>query len=234
MDVRQVLRGYVGSPSYKADEVWIAGRSYAARALDSNQLDLLVEDLESIANQQSNPFVANMIARNSPRIFDLVRVVNHETKQGYMGAAARGNALVLNPLRMGDVSITHGWQVNVAATGAATWIATSTTNIDMLVSSLPVLGHIYLGFVDAVEVPKVSTIQLVKNGDTWPEEVLPLGWRQGFGTNSTPTYELKQPWIIPPSESYYIPVRYDRVGDDHLQPVAFTVKRATDIIAALA
>jgi len=234
MDVRQVLRGYVGSPSYKADEVWIAGRSYAARALDSNQLDLLVEDLESIAAQQSNPFIANMIARNCPRIFDLVRVVNHETKQGYGGAAARGNALTLNPLRMGDVSITHGWQVNITATGAATWIASSTTNIDMLVSSLPVLGHIYLGFIDAVEVPKVSTVQLVKNGDTWPEEVLAFDWRQGFGTNNTPTHELRQPWIMPPSESYYIPVRYDRVGDDHLMPIAFTVKRATDIIAALA
>lgn len=234
LDVATVLRSYTRSPSYKTNEVWIAGRTYDAKDLDASELNLLIEDLESLATQQSNPFVANMIARNSPRILDLVRVVNKETKQGYGGAGARGNQLVVNPLRQADVSITHGWQVAITATGAATWIGTSAATISMVVSSLPVIGHIYLGFIDPVEVPKAETVQFVKGGDSWPEEVMTFNWRQGFGVINTPTHELRQPWTIPPSEVYYIPVRYNRVGDDRLEPIAFVVKRATDILAAIA
>ena len=235
-DVKTVLAAYVHSASYKAGEVKIAGRSYTARDLSADELKYLTEDLESLAEQQSNPLVANMIARNSPRILDLVRVVNAQSgcQQGYGGAGARGNALVVNPLRQGDVTITHGWQVAITAIGATTWIGSSTSTIAMTVSSLPVLGHIYLGFVDPIEVPKVDAVQLVKNGDPWPEEVLVFNWRHGFGSHSTPVHELKQPWIVPPGENYYIPLRYNRVGDDRLEPIAFTVKRASDILTALA
>ena len=59
-------------------------------------------------------------------------------------------------------------------------------------------------------------------------------WRQTFGSNRTPTHELKQTWTIPPGENYYIAANYFLTGDDKCQPIGFAVGRSTDILAALA
>lgn len=242
MKASEVLRAYV----QVKDTVYIQGKPMSALDLTPDGLLILAQELDTFCDIEQNPVVADIIARGAPRILDAVRMVNYETKNGYEGAAARGPALVVNPMQPGDLLkydaatsalSTDGkadWLESKTARGAAAWSGTSTYTNQMLVSSLPVLAHIYLGFVNPIEVPKVNKIQLIKDGDAWPEEVFTWNWRQTFGNNLTPTYELKQPWILPPGRSYYIAAYYPITGDDLLQPIGFTVKRATDIIAALA
>jgi len=234
----QVLDRYVARMT--PNKVFIADKEYGATDISKDELTILKEELDAFVDIDQNPTLARMIARGAPRILDAIRLVNYETKQGFGGAASRGHSLVLNPLVVADIYTAGSatakttWLTTVTSTGAANWSGDETNVNPMLVSSLPVLCHVYLGFINPIEVPKVNMIQIVKNGTSWAREYIQWDWRQTFGDNRTPTYELKQPWIIPPGEHYYIPVNYFLTGDDRLEPVAFTVKRATDIISALA
>jgi hypothetical protein len=241
---RQMLKQYYEDHGnkfgYMKDNVTIMGKNKSAKDIGWEQIEILAEELDTVINRDQNPTVAGIIARGAPRILDAVRLVNYETKNGYMGAAARGHELVANPMGVNDCSsATSGatakttWLNTITSVGGADYIGTDSYDVQMLVSSLPVLAHVYLGFIDPVEVPKVSRVQLVKNNDAWPQEY--IAWlRDTFGNNATPVYELKQPWIIPPGEEYFIPAYYYLTGDDKLQPIGFTVKRATDIIGLLA
>lgn len=234
----EVLDRYVRT-QMKKGEVSIAGKKYSALDIIPDELEILKEELDAFIDEQ-NPAVARIIVRGAPRILDAIRLVNYESKQGFKGAAARGHSLVLNPLIVADIytagaaSAKTSWLVAVTTAGAANWSGDSTNVNNMLVSSLPVLCHVYLGFINPIAVPKSNMIQLIKNGDPMVRECLQWDWRDTFGDNRTPTYELKQPWTIPPGEQYYIAASYFLTGDDKIEPIAFTVKRATDIIAALA
>lgn len=238
----EVLNRYRASPQYSPNTVYIAGKSYKALDIPAEDFEILKQELDAFVDEAQDPVLARMVARGSPRILDGIRLVNDASKNGFKGAAARAMELLFNPLIVADINAAGAatakttWLTTVNATGAANWSGSSAAaNLNnMLVSSLPVLCHVYLGFINPIEIPKVNMLQLVKNGDAMAREYLPYNWRQTFGANRVPTYELKQPWIIPPGENYYIPVNYYLTGDDKLEPIAFTVRRATDIIAALA
>lgn len=237
LKVEEVLDNYIKSSQYTSNKVVIAGKEYTAKDLDENDYNIFREEMVVLTLRQSNIQIADAIARASPRLLDAVRMVNGQSGagQGFKGAGARGDQLLINPLRVGDVSRTT-WLVTITAAGAATWIGASgaANDIDMLVSSLPVLSHVYIGFTDPIASPKIDTVQFVKDSDAYVEEVLQFGWRESFNENENPFHELRTPWVAPPQSSYYIPVRYFITGEDLFQPVAFAVKRARDVIAALA
>lgn len=247
MSVRDVLQQYIrgrldGQP-YTPNSVYIGDT--AASALDPPEEDfsIFVAEMEVMQKRQRHAMVADIIARNAPRLWDLVRMVNQNTKQGFRGAGARGDRLLFNPLEPRDLgragsfpgtSPPDSWLQVPATVGAARlWPPTSGT-IDLTVSSLAVLGHVYFGFVDPVAVPKVNIVQLVLDSDPWPEETLDWEWRESYGHTETPVYELKQPWVIRPGASYRISVRNYITGEDRLTPIGFSVKRAREIIASLA
>ena len=246
----EVLKAYVANPRlYTANKVWVRGEVQSALDISADGLAILGQELDAYADVARNPVMAEIIARGAPRILDAVRMVNYESKNGYGGAGARGHELLVNPIGVNDIlkynagtttlstdskATGENWLRTLAAAAAAAYSGTSTYNNLMLVSSLPVVSHVYLGWVNPIEVPKVERIQLIKDGDPWAPEVFVWQWRDTFGANRVPTYEQKQPWVIPPGRAYYIAVDYYITGDDKLQPIAFAVKRATDILAALA
>jgi hypothetical protein len=148
--------------------------------------------------------------------------------------------LCSNPLVPGDLKAANSssaktnWLTTITTAAATFYSGDSSNTNNMTVSSLPVLAHVWLGLVNNIEVPKMDRVQLIKNGDPWTYEVLTYSWRENLGAFKTPVYELKQPWIIPPGEKYYVACQYIITGDDKTYPIAFAIKRATDIIAALA
>lgn len=248
----EVLERYVAGVlgAYERDAVYIKGEKQSALDISADDLAILGQELDAFADIERNPVVAAIIARGAPRILDAVRMVNYETKNGYKGAGARGHELVVNPIGVNDLleanpataglaadskgAAAENWLITVTSAAAACYSGDATYNNQMLVSSLPVLSHVFLGWVNPIEVPKAEMIQLIKDGDPWTPENFTWQWRDTFGDNRVPTYEQKQPWVIPPGRSYYIAVDYYITGDDKLQPIGFTVKRATDIITALA
>jgi hypothetical protein len=237
------VRGQLPGQPYTRDSVSIGGKPISALDPDPNDFEIFRAELAVLSKRQRNPMVADIIARNAPRLWDAVRMVNSNTKLGFGGASARGGRLLFNPLEPRDLGRAGGfpgtappdsWLQVPATVGAARlWPPTSGT-IDMTISSLPVLSHVYFGFVNPVANPKVNNIQLVLDADPWPEEILDWDWREGYGDNETPVYELKNPWVIRPGASYRISVRNYITGEDRLTPIGFSVKRALDIIASLA
>lgn len=244
--VEDVLRTYrsgglQGQP-YIADKVVVAGKEYGALEPPAADFDTFVAEMTIITKRNRNPMVADIIARNSPRLWDLVRMVNANTKVGYGGAAARGDRLLFNPLEPRDLGSAGGfpgttppttWYRSVTAIGGRRLWPDANT-IDLTISSLAVLGHVYFGFVNPVAVPKANIIQLVLDGDAWAEEGLDWEWRESYGDTETPVYELKMPWVIRPGASYRINTRDYISGDERLIPIGFSVKRGRDIIASLA
>lgn len=247
LSVDQVLNAYVsgrlqGQP-YVHNSVKIAGNPVAGLDPSAEDFATFVGEMVVMAKRQRNPMVGDIIARNSPRLWDLVRLVNATTKQGYGGGSSRGDKLLFNPLEPRDLGRAGGfpstappdsWLQVPATVGAARLWPPGSGTITLTISSLPVLGHVYFGFVDPIAVPKVNNIQLVLDSDAWPEEILDWEWREAYGDMETPVYELKQPWMIRPGASYRISVRNYITGEDRLTPIGFSVKRASDIIASLA
>lgn len=241
-----VINRYRNTPAYGKNVVYIGGKTVAALDIEEREIKTLAQEIDTFVDWDSAPRIAAMVVRAAPRILDAVRMVNEHTRSGYGGAAGRGNQLIAQPMQLFDIlrynpsSTAVGtypmttWLRQPTSTGASAWSGTSTYTNPMIVSSLPYLSHVYVGFIDAVEVPKVNKIQIIKDGDPYPVENPNFEWRGTFGDNMVPTHELLQPWIIPPTSAYYIAVNYYAVGDDKLQPIAFTVKRATDVLSAIA
>ena len=241
--LRRYKQGGIPGMQYQPNVITIGPKTYSAQDTDPGDFETFVQEMAIITKRQRHPMVADILARGAPRLWDLVRMVNHETKNGYGGIASRGDKLVINPLEVRDLGRAGGfpgtaapndWLETPTALGPARlWPPTSGT-IDLTISSLAVLGHVYFGFVDPVPDPKVSGIQLILDSDPWPEEVVDWNWREATGDNENPVYELRAPWLLRNGASYRVNVRYYTTGEDRLQPIGFSVKRARDIIASLA
>jgi hypothetical protein len=240
-----IIKRYISSGAYKPGTVFIGNKTWAVTDLSKDECELLASEIDTFVDWDTAPRIASMVVRAAPRILDAVRLVNAQTNQGYGGAAGRGQQLIAQPLQLFDLlraapsSTVVGtypmlsWLVSKASTGAIAWSGTSTYNNTMVVDSLPYLAHIFIGFIDTIEVPKINKIQIVKDGDTYPVENPNFEWRGTFGDNMVPCHELLQPWIIPPASKYYIGVNWYAVGDDKLQPIGFAIKRATDVLSAI-
>ena len=245
--VEDVLRAYksgtLPAQPYAAESVTVAGKDYAASEPGQEDFEIFVSEMTVITKRQRHALVADIIARNSPRLWDAVRMVNSNTKVGYGGAGARGDRLLFNPLETRDLGRAGGfpgttppdtWFRSVTAVGGARLWPPSSGTIDLTIGSLPVLSHVYFGFMNPTAVPKSNILQLVLDSDAWAEEVADWEWREAYGDTETPVYELKNPWVIRPGASYRINVRDYTTGDDRPIPIGFSVKRGRDIIASLA
>jgi len=242
-----IIKRYINTAggAYKPGFVFIGSKSWAVTDISKDECELLAQEIDTFVDWETSPRVASMVVRAAPRILDAVRLVNANTKQGYGGAAGRGMQLIAQPLQLFDLlKATPGstdvtsypmttWLVNKTAAGVSNWSGQAAYCNTMVVSSLPYMAHVFVGFIDSIEVPKVNKIQIVKDGDTYPIENPNFEWRGQFGSFAVPTHELLQPWIIPPSSKYYIGAYYYATGDDKMQPIGFAIKRATDVLSAM-
>lgn len=219
-----------------ADTVIIAGASFNAADPPEADLQVFIDEMMIMTKRLRHPMVADIMARLAPFVWDAVRLVNLSTKQGYGGAGGRGDKLVVNPFTLRDTGSGGGfpgtnplttWIVNRTASGAARLFPAASTT-DMLLSSLPQLAHVIGGFINPVGAPISESVQLIYD-DPWAEEIFDWEYREGFGDQEVPIYELKQPWLIRPGGSYRVNLRYSITGQDKTQPIGFTVKRASDL-----
>lgn len=240
--VEAILEGYKRSAT--RNSVILGTRSYSALdPPDTPDWQIFKEEVKAIVRRQRNVRIADMIARRAPFAWDVVRMVNWNTKNGFRGSYARGDQLALNVLEDRDfgraggfpgTSPPTGWFVSVATSGGTRLWPPTSGSVVLTVSSLPVIGHTIFGFMDPVAVPKVSTVQLVLDSDPWTEEVVDFEYRDSQGDSEAPLYELRTPWVIRPGASYRVSVRYYLTGDDKLTPIGFSVKRAVETIASIA
>jgi len=218
------------------DKVSIGDETFGALNPSRDDFMIFVEEMEILTRQARNPYIADIIARGAGFVWDAVRLTNEQTTGGYKGATSRGTPLAVNPFTLRDTGSAGGypgtnplstWTIVRTVTGAAR-LFPAANNVDMLISSLSVMSHVILGWVNTVPVPKTQSVQLQQT-DPWMEEFFNWTWQKESGEQVVNVYENKQPWITRPGNSYRVNVRYDRTGQDELQPIGFTVMRGQDI-----
>jgi len=217
---------YVEIKDYPEETKPIAGKEEKLGELSSEDVEIFVRELDALVQEEQHPIIRRIIAVNGPNILDIIRTVQYETKAGFKGAYARGNELTLllaYPSVFGWSS--NSWLKNYTSTGATDWIGSSSSTIDTGERG----GHIWLALFDPIDVPKIGAVQLNKDGDNFVIETLGLNYK--IKTDILPVHILREPWLFPPRHTYYVRVRVDITGDDKLQPIAFIVDEARDVMS---
>ncbi|MBA7606328.1 hypothetical protein ES703_13476 [subsurface metagenome] len=71
------------------EDVTIAGKSYTLSKISFLDSKIFTDELDTILIQQ-NPLIHGIYAKNAVTLFDAVRMVNVNSKQGFKGALASG------------------------------------------------------------------------------------------------------------------------------------------------
>ena len=211
---------------YDEETKLIAGKEEKLGSLSAEDVEIFVRELDRFVAVEQHPIIRRIVAEQAPNILDVIRAVQYETKAGFKGAYARGNELTLllaTPTDFGWAS--DSWLKTWSSTGAQDWVGSSSSTIDTGERG----GHVWLALIDPIEVPKIGAVKLTKDGDGYVPEVLSLGIFHN--QNYIPVHQLREPWLFPPRHTYYVQVRVDITGDDKLQPIAFIIDEARDVMS---
>ena len=207
----------------------VAGKTISVKRLSRTEAEILAAEMERVVTDVKSPLIAGMIAENFENILLLVESVNHETKQGYRGAGARGSQLTAQLITPSDLAKTQ-WDTTVVS-GASDFISTFTVP-----RSIPEdEGEIILALMDQVNKPLIDKAQFQKDGD--PLVVEPLAFRNRktlaitSGQTETPVAKLRRVLIAPPESTYAMRISAVVSGADSLEPIGFRIRKAKDVLA---
>jgi len=220
---------------YPEEDITIADKTFRASALARDDVELLVRKADTLAMSKLNPLVAEIVAAVMPDVVNLVRMVNVNTKQGFAGMLATSRQLDLtwprakdfDPYAIGGTTwLVADTDIPAGSGGSGTGVKTYKTETTLTENE----GVIILGFLDAIDNPKVDAVKFYKYGK---EVGVPqnLNWdvRPGFGTENLPVAKLAVPVIVEPEASYKIENYWFATGNNRLEPIAFHVKQAQAI-----
>jgi len=222
------------------EEVTIAGKSYTLSKISFLDAKIFTDELDTILVQQ-NPLIHEIYAKNAVTLFDAVRMVNVNTKQGFKGALASGNEL--------DFTLIMARQLQDPDTGVGrrtTWIRTITPamvaaclagtpesflELDAAPTTPPSEelmleeeGMVWLAFYNPAVTPCIDAFQIQMN--TEPFDVQSLDFDQVHLQTGDVIVELKEPWTLPPEQAGLINVYYFRAGTDETRPLGIFIKQA--------
>ena len=222
--------------------ITLAGKSYTLSKISYLDAKIFAVELDTILMNQ-NPLVHDIFAKYAVSAFDLVRMVNVNTKQGFKGALASGNELdfVLMMARQfqdPDVAV---------QTRRTTWIRTigagMIANVQQFFEDLTGAvaaqeqtmleeeGQIWLAFYNPAQVPCVDAFQIQMN--TEPYDIQSLDFDFVHTQSGDVIIEFKEPWTLPPEQSGLIDVHYFQAGADEMRPIGLWVKMARNLRALL-
>ena len=216
--------------------ITLAGKEYTLSKISFLDSKIFTMELDTILVQQ-NPLIHQLFAKNAQSLFDLVRMVNVNTKQGFKGALASGNELdfllfnarqFYDPENSGTARVS--WERSVTAAQAAALTAldffegTATgTELTMIEEE----GMIWLAFYNPAEQPCIDAFQIRMN--TEPFDVQSLDFEQMGEHEGDVIVELKEPWTLPPEQSGRIEAYYYQAGTDETRPLGIWVKMAKNM-----
>lgn len=207
----------------------ITGKTFSVKRISETEAEILAAELERVVADVKSPMIAGLIAENFENILTLVEAVNHETKQGYRGAGARGNQLTCQLLRPADLAKTS-WDVTVAS-GTSDFISTFTAPRSVAEEE----GEVILAFMDQQNKPLIDACQFQKDADALVIEPLAFRARKNFvvtsGETETPIAKLRRVLIAPPESTYAMKIHAVASGVDSLEPIGFRIRKAKDVLA---
>jgi len=222
----------------EAQDVTIAGKSYTLSKISYLDARIFTQEMDTILVQQ-NPFIHEIYAKNAVTMFDAVRMVNVNTKQGFKGALASGNEL--------DFTLIMARQLQdpdaAVQTRRTTWVRTigagMIANVQQFFEDLTnavaaqeqTMGEeeamVWLAMYNPAQVPVVDALQITMN--TEPFDIQSLDFDQVHIETGDVIIELKEPWTLPPEQSGLINVHYFAIGTDEMRPLGINIKMAKNL-----
>ena len=215
------------------DTVEIGGKTYTISRISYFDSWLFTNELDSILARQ-NPIIHDIYARNAVSIFDLIRMVNMNTKQGFKGAAASGNELDLmlfaarqfyDPDSTGNPR--SSWVKTISGAGSKYFMEGSGGSEELTMAEEE--GQIWLGFYNPASQSCVDAFKITMN--TEPFNVQTLDFEQVHEESGDVIIELKEPWTLPPEQSGQVEAYYFRTGTDEMRPLGIWVFMAKNMRA---
>jgi len=227
------------------EDVTIAGKSYTLSKISFLDAKIFTDELDTILIQQ-NPLIHGIYAKNAVTLFDAVRMVNVNSKQGFKGALASGNELdftlmMARQFQDPDVAkVANGprrphW---VRTITAAMVTALSTSYFEDRAAAARAVppgeqtmgeeeGMVWTAFYNPAQVPCVDAFQITMN--TEPFDIQSLDFDQVHLQTGDVIIEFKEPWTLPPEQSGLINVSYFQQGTDEMRPLGIWVKMAKNL-----
>jgi len=175
------------------------------------------------------PYIREYIDWAFPALIHCLRKVKKEVKEEFKGSEARGSELTIQlgiPRFFTKAGTTMtDWLFTIAAVGEDWFISGSA---DAAIEVPETEGFVFAAWADPIDSPKVDSVQLEKGGDLIIPERLNFELCEKY-----PIIRLKKPWVIEPKDKYRIKVYYFATGDDKLQPLAFRICKAEDVLPSL-
>ena len=221
------------------EEITIAGKSYSLSKIAYLDAKIFTDELDTILVQQ-NPLIHEIYAKNAVTLFDAVRMVNVNSKQGFKGALASGNELdftLLMARQLQDPDI-------VGAGRRSSWIRTITPAMVAVIQQFfeldgapttppteETMGEeeamVWLAFYNPAVTPCIDALQITMN--TEPFDIQSLDFEQVHLQMGDVIIELKEPWTLPPEQSGLINAYYFQAGTDETRPLGIFIKQAKNL-----
>lgn len=213
--------------------------SHIMAEIDYNDLKIFADELD-IALTLQNQRVQSLFAKNAVLLAQTIRVVQYNTRSGFKGSKASGNALDFllfraeqfqNPDAAG-VAARGSFNRAIAVAASLQFITAPDAlgaNTHAALTMAANEAFALLGFANTSPSPCTSAVQLTYLGQVY--NLQNLGFEMFNPFIGDPIVELKQPLVIFPGENGLVDVRYFQNGADELRPIGIWFKIATNLRA---
>ncbi len=194
------------------------------------QLAELSQSETDIFNAEWDSFVAthfperdfvDVFEDNKQQILDACKIAKYNLEAEFGGINAQTNEFGWSPILPNQILATttptystSTWRKNYATSDVTTmwkdWIGASGSEMQMSKYGCMII----IGFVDPVEVPKISAIKAKIKSTDYPIWYFDQAIRSGLHI-----YELPKPFVVEPTQSMYLRAKVARAGDDEIQPL---------------
>ncbi len=218
------------------EEIQLAGKSYTLSKISFLDSRIFTDELDTILVQQ-NPLIHEIYAKNAVSLFDAVRMVNVNSKQGFKGALASGNELDFTLMMArqfydpeNSTNKRASWvrtvtPAQVAAATALNFFEGATAGVELTMGEEE--GQVWTAFYNPAQVPCVDAFQITMN--TEPFDMQSLDFEQVHEQSGDVIIEFKEPWTLPPEQSGEIMAYYFRAGTDEMRPLGIWIKMAKNM-----
>jgi len=228
---RSGSRDELKSQFIEEQQITLAGKSYQLSKISYLDARIFTEELDTILVQQ-NPLIHEIFAKDAVSLFDAIRMVNVNTKQGFKGALASGNELdftlfMARQFEDPDAATDPrtSWIRAIASTGSKPFFEGTTSGSELTMGEEEAM--IFLAFYNPAAIPCVDALQISMN--TEPFDIQSLDFDQVHDEKGDVIIELKEPWTLPPEQSGEINAYYFQTGTDEMRPLGIWIKMAKNL-----
>ena len=216
----------------EADTAEIGGKTYDLSRIAYWDAKLFSLEMDAVLEKQ-NPLIHEVYAKYAVNIFDLIRMVNTNTKQGFKGMTGSGNEIDLILLSQARLfydpddseDTRESWIRTIDAVGSKNFFEGAHAGTECTMGEEE--GLIFLGFYNPALDPCVDAVKITMN--TEPFNVQGLDFMQAQLEMGDPIIELKEPWTLPPEQSGEIEAYYFKTGEDDMRPLGVWVKMSRNL-----